>query len=249
MPLPWRRALVVGASSGIGAAIARRLAQEGARIALVARRADELTRVAGEIEARGAGTAVVRVHDVRRPETVPALFRDVCDALGGLDLVVYAAGVMPHIREDQYDLEADRATVDVNLLGAIAWLNEAALRFAAAGGGTIIGISSVAGDRGRRGNPAYSASKAGLTTYLEALRNRLARRGVVVVTAKPGPVDTPMSAGRDRLPFLISASEAARLILAGAARGAATVYVPARWRPIMAILRAIPSRIFRRLDV
>src|SRR5262245_44716951 len=102
MPLPWRRALVVGASSGIGAAIARRRAQAGARVALVARRADELARVAGEIEARGAGTAVVRVHDVRRAETVPALSRDVCDALGGLDLVVYAAGVMPRIREDEY---------------------------------------------------------------------------------------------------------------------------------------------------
>ena len=165
------------------------------------------------------------------------------------DLFVYAAGVMPRMGADEYDLAKDRAIVDVNVIGAMAWGNAVAERFARARAGTIVGISSVAGDRGRRGNPAYHASKAALDTYLEAIRNRVARLGVHVVTVKPGPVDTPMTQGMDRLPLLVSADAAAAELLAGAARGRQTVYVPAKWRPIMFVLRHIPSCIFRRLDI
>src|SRR5258708_35076601 len=113
----------------------------------------------------------------------------------------------------------------------MAWLNEAAPRFARAGEGTIIGISSVSGDRGRRGQPAYCASKAALDTYLEALRNRLRRRGVTVVTVKPGPVDTPMTAGGARRPLLIAADRAAAEVLCAARRRAATAHVPPARRP------------------
>jgi len=137
----------------------------------------------------------------------------------------------------------------VNVVGAMAWINPVAERFARAGGGTIVGISSVAGDRGRRGNPAYHASKAALDTYLEAVRNRVARHGVRIVTVKPGPVDTPMTKGMDKLPLLVSPDAAAAELLAGAARGAHTVYVPAKWRPIMFVIRHIPSFVFRRLDI
>jgi short-subunit dehydrogenase len=240
--------VVVGASSGIGAEVARQLAAEGGRVALLARREAELEGVVASIRAAG-GDAIARTHDVTRYEDVPALFRDVCRDLGGLDLVVYAAGVMPRIEQHEYVFDKDRQVVEVNLLGAIAWLNEAADRFQRAGAGTIVGISSVAGDRGRRGYPVYNASKAGLDTYLEALRNRLARHGVTVVTVKPGPVTTRMTAGLDRMPFLISAEDAARQTLAAARRGARTAYVPPRWRPIMFVLRNIPSALFTRLDV
>jgi NAD(P)-dependent dehydrogenase (short-subunit alcohol dehydrogenase family) len=156
---------------------------------------------------------------------------------------------MPRLAADEYRFAADDQIVRVNLLGAIAWLNEAATYFAGRGAGTILGISSVAGDRGRRGNPVYHASKAGLDTYLESLRNRLARRGVSVVTAKPGPVDTPMSRGLPRLPLLIEADDAARRILAAAARGTGVAYVPAVWRPIMLVLRNLPGWLFQRLDI
>ena len=137
----------------------------------------------------------------------------------------------------------------MNVLGAVAWLNEAAQRFTRARAGTIVGLSSVAGDRGRRGNPVYCASKAALDTYLESLRNRLGRLGVAVVTVKPGPVATSMTAGRNQVPFLVSAEEAARQILAAARRGARVAYVPAKWRPIMYVIRHIPSVVFQRLNV
>jgi len=245
----WQRAVVVGASSGIGAAIARQLVAANTTVALVARRADALATLAAELNsAAGSPLAHAYPHDVTRDDAASLLVR-IAAELGEPDLIVYAAGVMPHIGPDDFDFATDRAIVEVNLIGAMAWLDAAAPRLARGGGGTIVGISSVSGDRGRRPYPAYAASKAGLATYLESLRNRLAMRGVTVVTAKPGPVDTPMTEGLDRLPFLVSADRAASIILRAAARGASTVYVPARWRAVMAVLRAIPSRVFRRLDL
>ncbi len=249
MRQPWSHAIVVGASSGMGEAIARQLAAAGCRVALVARRAAELERVVTAIDAEAPGLARAYVHDVTAYDEVPALFQRICRDLGGLDLVVYAAGVMPRIAETEYSFAKDRQIVDVNLLGAVAWLNEAAERFDRGRAGTIVGISSVAGDRGRRGNPVYCAAKAALTTYLEALRNRIGRHGVSVVTVKPGPVDTPMTRGMDRLPFLVSAADAARQILRAAGRGSEVVYVPGKWRPIMLVIRTLPSALFKRLDI
>ncbi len=283
---PWKRAIIVGASSGMGAELARQLAAQGCRVALVARRVSELDRVADEINSApiaippqypgipqtatssenaissgGAiavaepivssspGRALTYVHDVTCSDEVPALFQHICRDLGGLDLIIYASGVMPRVEDDEYNMDKDRTIVEVNVLGAVAWLNEAAQRFARAGGGTIVGISSVAGDRGRRGNPVYCASKAALNTYLEALRNRVGRYGVGVVTVKPGPVDTPMTKGLDKLPMLISAQEAARQILEAARKRKHTAYIPWKWRPIMSILRGIPSFIFKKLNI
>lgn len=193
--------------------------------------------------------ALAYAHDVTDIEEVPALFQQICRDLGGLDLIIYASGVMPRIADDEYDTEKDKGIIDVNVTGAMAWLNEAAQRFGRAGAGTIVGISSVAGDRGRKGNPAYCASKAALNTYLEALRNRIGRYGVAVVTVKPGPVDTPMTKGLDKLPMLITPQEAAAQILAGARKRRHTVYIPWKWRPIMFILRSIPSFLFKKLNV
>jgi short-subunit dehydrogenase len=246
----WENALVVGASSGIGAELARQLGAEGCRVALVARRQADLEAVARDITATdGGGRAFVYPHDVTQYTDVPALFQEICRDLGGLDLAIYAAGIMPRIGETEYAFAKDRATLEVNVVGAVAWLNEVALRFERAGAGTVVGISSVAGDRGRRGNPVYCASKAALDTYLESLRNRLTRRGVAVVTVKPGPVATPMTAGMSRVPFIIPAADAARQILAAARRRTRIAYVPPRWRPIMFTLRHIPSAIFTKLDV
>jgi short-subunit dehydrogenase len=245
----WRQALVVGASSGIGAALAQRLAAGGCQVALVARRAAELSQVCAEINAAGAVRARAYPHDVQCVAEVPALFQQIAVDLGGLDLVIYAAGVQPRVAADEYDTEKDRLIVEVNVIGAMAWLNEAARRFERAGAGTIVGISSIAADRGRRGNPAYGASKAALDHFLEALRNRLSPRGVTVVTIKPGFVDTDLTRGMPGLFWLISSDQAAERILAAAGRGPATVYVPRRWRLVGLIIRSIPSFLFRKLKI
>ncbi len=243
MPTVWRRALVVGASSGMGEEMARQLARQGCAVALLARREAELARLAEEL----GPNAHTYPHDVTCYEQVPALFQQVCRDMGGLDAIIYAAGAMPRLGPGEYSFEKDRQIIEVNVLGAIAWLNEAAYRFGQAGEGTIVGIASVAGDRGRGGQPVYGASKAFLTTYLESLRNRLGPLGVSVVTVKPGPVETPMTAGLGKMPLMITADKAASQIITAAQAGKRTVYVPGAWRPIMAIIRMIPSAVFQRM--
>jgi NAD(P)-dependent dehydrogenase (short-subunit alcohol dehydrogenase family) len=250
MSTKFKHAIVVGASSGIGRALAKRLASDGCTVGAVARRQPELESLAAEAAAIG-GAAPIHIfeHDVTDVAAIAGLFQDVVRTLGGLDLVVYAAGVSLPVDFDEYSTDKDITMLRVNLEGAVAWLNPAAERFAAVKHGTIVGIGSVAGDRGRSGNPIYNTSKAGLHTYLEALRNRIARYGVKVVTIKPGFVDTPMTEGMSGLFWLISANRAAEVILNKAARGVVTAYVPARWRLLMFVIRSIPSFVFRRLKV
>jgi NAD(P)-dependent dehydrogenase (short-subunit alcohol dehydrogenase family) len=137
----------------------------------------------------------------------------------------------------------------VNLMGAVAWLDPVAERFGRLRRGTIVGIGSVAGDRGRSANPAYNTSKAGVHTFLEAIRNRIGRHGVRVVTVKPGFVETRMTAGMAKTPWKISPDRAAEIIVRRARRGRETVYVPARWRYVMWVIRAMPSCVFKRLRV
>lgn len=246
----FERAIVVGASSGMGRALARQLAEQGCAVAVVARRKKELENLAAEVDAiEGTAEIFAFEHDVTNVEAVPELFQEIVRTLGGLDLVVYAAGVMCPVDFEEFNTTKDLAMVQVNLEGAVAWLNPAAERFASVKRGTIVGIGSVAGDRGRSGSPVYNTSKAGLHTYLEALRNRIARYGVKVVTIKPGFVDTPMTKGLSGLFWLISADRAAQIILKKARKGVVTAYVPARWAVVMWIIRNIPSVIFRRLKV
>jgi len=241
-----RKAIVVGASSGIGEAVAKQLAKEGVEVAIVARRADELARVVKE----GAeGKLRPYTHDVRAHDDVPELFDTIVKDLGGLDLLVYAAGTMPKVDEGEYSFEKDREMIEVNVLGAIAWMDLAAARFEAAHAGTIVGISSVAGERGRRGAPVYTTSKAALTAYLEALRNRCSRYGVNVVTIKPGFVDTAMTKGLKTF-WLVTPEYVARRTLSLARRGGSpSAFVPWRWSVVMSIIRAVPSWVFRRTNV
>lgn len=246
MSVTMSKVIVVGASSGIGAAVAKELAASGAKVALVARREEELNLVAASYPAQFS----VYTHDVCAFDEVPALFERIVAELGGLDTLVYAAGVMPSIAEGEYSFDKDRMMIDVNLLGAMAWMNPSAARFEAARTGTIIGISSIAGERGRRGNPAYCTSKAALSTYLESLRNRASRYGVNVVTIKPGFIDTAMTRGMKGLLWLISAEKASNAIVAMARRGGSpSGFVPSRWALVAFVIRSIPSWLFRRTNV
>ena len=250
VPRAARRAIVVGASSGMGAAIVRQLASEGFAVAAIARRADKLDELRAECEVAGLpGRVIVRAHDVADTAAARPLFEEHVRELGGLDLLVFAAGIMPSIGKDEYDTEKDLAILDVNVGGCVAWCNPAAALFHAQRSGTIVGISSIAGDRGRKGNPAYCTSKAAMNTYLEALRNRLSEVGVHVCTIKPGYVDTAMTQGMDGLFWLISPEEAARQILAAARNRVNVRYVPLRWNAVGLVLRLVPSFLFRRASI
>ncbi len=246
----FSNAIVIGASSGMGAELARLMARKRVRTALVARRKEALEQLASRIakETPKAPEPLVYPHDVREFGEVPALFQRITHDLGGLDLIVYCAGVMPPVAVNEYDFEKDRMVYEVNVLGAIAWLNEAAKRFENQESGVLAALSSVAGERGRKGQPVYSSSKAALNSYMEGLRNRLGHRGVRVVTIKPGPVRTPMTEALS-MPFMIDADEAARQIWAGLRSSRTSVYVPKKWRAIMWVIRNIPSMLFRGRDI
>jgi len=246
---PQSRALIIGASSGIGAALARRLGREGYFLALVARRKDLLASVCTEInQSIGQTRAKFYVHDVNDYGSVPALLRRIVAELGGLDLVVYAAGSNFPPGRDEYNFDMDRQMVETNLIGAFAWLNPIAAMFQSAKHGQIVGISSIAGDRGRVGNPGYNTSKAGLTTYLEALRNRLTRLGVNVLTVKPGFVQTDMLNAAQKVIFPISAQKAADDIYKAIRRRKQQIYTPWFWSWGMLLVRNIPSFLFRRMS-
>ena len=238
-----KRAIVIGASSGIGAALVAKLAQQGYTVAALARREEQLTAVCQAIP-----SAIPYPHDVTDNDAIPDLFDQIVQELGGLDLIIYVAGIQPTVALDEYDTQKDKAMIEINLMGAIAWLNLAAVRFERAGEGQIVGISSIAGDRGRVGSPVYNTSKAGLNTYLEALRNRLSKKGVTVTTIKPGFVDTVLLENAPKTFWVISPDEAAPEMVEAIQRKRQLVYVPAQWSMVGMIIRHIPSFIFRRLS-
>ena len=247
---PRRRGIILGASDGIGAALARKLTKEGYTLALIARRQDKLSSLCEEINAlEGETRALAYVHDVANYDEVPDLLRKVVADLGGLDLLVFMAGVNFPPGLNNYNFEGDRKMIEVNLIGAMAWLDPVAAMFQSAKAGQIVGISSVAGDRGRVGNPGYNTSKAALTTFLEALRNRLTRHGVNVLTVKPGFVNTEMvKAAQGGTPFMIEPEQAANEIYNAMKKRKQVIYTPSLWRWIMLAIQHVPSFIFRRLS-
>lgn len=225
--MKWNRAIVVGGTSGIGEAIVRQLEASGCAVAVVGRRSEKYP------------------HDVTDVGAIPELFQRIASDLGGLDLFIYSAGLMHRVGPEEFNTERDLEMIDVNLGSAVAWINQAAIRFQGTKSGTILAIGSVAGDRGRKGQPAYNASKAGLATYMEAIRNRLSTLGVTVATVKPGPVNSPMTAGLN-LKNPMTVDQAAAKIL-GKAENSGEHYLSPVHRIIFAIIRLVPGWLFRRI--
>jgi short-subunit dehydrogenase len=244
-----KTAIIIGASSGVGAALARRLAREGYALGLIARRVDRLQELCDEITDAHYTRAFAYQHDVVNTAEVPALLDRITTDLGDLDLFIYCAGVLFPNDPTAYQADEDQFMLQVNLVGAAAWINPVAQRFQQKHVGHIVGIGSIAGARGRRGMPAYTASKAGLHTYLEGMRNRLWRDGVTVTTIKLGQVETDMLKNADRTRRPISADRAAELIWRAIAQHKQTVYVPPWWRWIGLAVQHLPSIIFRRLNI
>jgi short-subunit dehydrogenase len=241
------RVLIVGATSAIAAETARAYAAYGARLFLTGRNAERLSAVAEDLRVRGATaveTAVLDVTDRRRgAEVMEAAW----SAFGGLDVALLAHGVLPDQARCQSSADDAVAALDVNFASTVALLTPLANRFEATRAGCLAVIGSVAGDRGRQSNYVYGAGKGGVDRFLEGLRNRLFRSGVAVVTLKPGFVDTPMTAGVPHGPLFASARRAGRAIHRAIERRRDVAYIPWFWRPIMAVVRALPEAVFKRL--
>ncbi len=249
--VPRKKAILVGAAGGIGAQVARRLAREGYVLALLDRSEDLLKTLCDEINQTYRETrAIFYKHDVTAYDQIPDLFCRTIADLGGLDLFVYVAGAIYFPALDEFNFAEDYKMVEVNLLGAMAWMSEVAPVFQSMRGGQIVGVSSVAGDRGRVSNPGYNTSKAGFTCYLEALRNRLTRHGVNVITIKPGMVKTNMLnlPNAPRPVLAVPPEQAAEAIWKAIKKRKQVVYISGLWRWIMLVLIHMPSVIFRRLS-
>jgi len=246
---PRKRAILVGACGGLGTALSRKLAREGWTLALLARQEDCPADLCAELNTGGVTRALAYTHDVTDTAEVPELLKRIVADLGGLDLLIYNAGVNFPPTVDQLSAENDIKMIQVNLLGAVAWLAPVADLFKGAKAGTLVGISSVAGDRGRIGNPGYNTSKAGLTTYLEALRNRFTRHGVHVLTVIPGFMRTDMlKAAQGGTFFVVPPERAADDIYNALRKGKQVIYTAPIWRWIMLVIKHVPSVIFRRLN-
>jgi len=238
--------LLIGGTSDIGRATALCYAQAGWRILLAARNDAEARRNADDIAAR-AGAEVTTHHlDVLATDQFAAFL----DSLPELpDTVVCVVGELGDQTRGQSDIAHAALVLRTNFEGPALLLGLIAERFLARGSGTIVGVSSVAGDRGRASNYLYGAAKAGFSAFLSGLRNRLASAGLRVVTVKPGFVRTQMTAGM-KLPPLLTAEpdEVGRAIFAAAEKGGGDViYVRRIWRPVMMIIGNIPERVFKRL--
>lgn len=239
--------LILGATSDIARAIARRFAERGAAMQLAGRDLDTLEREAADLRHRYEVTVTVHRVDILDPATHASLL----DGLEPLpDVAVCAVGSMGDQGENQRDPAKAARVIATNLTGPAQVLGELANRFEVRGSGTIVGISSVAGDRGRAKNYIYGAAKAGFTAFLSGLRNRLSNAGVQVVTVKPGFVRTRMTAGLD-LPGPLTAEPdtVALEVLRAVDRGRDVVYTLPVWRMVMLVIRAIPEQIFKRLDL
>lgn len=245
--MSFRSALVTGASSGIGRAIALELARPGVRLWLAARRAAELERVAEEARVRGAQAEAV-ILDVRDAPAVHAAVRAADERAGGLELVLANAGVGRSRPLRAFAWEELAAVLEVNVVGAIATLWAAAGPMAARGRGTLAATSSVAALRGLPGSGAYSASKAALSTFLETLRADLADSGVAVCDLRPGFVRTPLTAGnRFPMPFLLEAEDAARRMVRALERGRPVTTFPLGLALPMGLVHHLPGFLWRPL--
>lgn len=236
-----KTAIVIGASSGIGRALAVFLSADGYRIGAVARRTDLLLQLQAEL----AGPCVIQTIDVSQPELARPLLRELIDELGDVDLFIVNAGTGFVNETLAWEPESD--TIAVNVLGFTAMVNVAVEHLESRGSGHLVGISSLAGLRGSRVAPAYAASKAYVSNYLQAMRHRFAKLNlpIFVTDVQPGFVDTPMAGGNR---FWISSPEkAARQIFAATRSHKKVVYITRRWRLIAWLMRIVPDVLYSKM--
>lgn len=244
-----QKILIIGASSAIAEATARRWAARGAALFLVGRKAERLEQIAADLRVRGAASVACQAQDACARDAHETMLCAAEQAMGGLDVALIAHGSLPDQKACEASVELTLQEIDTNALSVIALLTRLAMRFEAQGHGSLAVISSVAGDRGRQSNYVYGAAKGMLTLFLQGLRNRLAKKGVHVLTVKPGFVDTPMTASFKKGALWASPDAIAQGIVSAIDKKRDVVYLPGFWWLIMTLIRHIPERIFKKLSL
>jgi NAD(P)-dependent dehydrogenase (short-subunit alcohol dehydrogenase family) len=236
--------LITGASSGIGEALAVEFARRAYDIAIAARRADRLDALASRLRGLGATRVLTLTLDVTDFDAIAGALRHAVTEFGRLDILVVNAGVGYSLQAGKGKLDLVRRTLDTDLTGAIATIEHALPLLRAQGGGQIVAITSIAGVRGMPFMGAYSAAKAGLHRYLQALRAEVRHEPIVVTELAPGYIDTDMNRDVANRPFVIPVTKGAAIMARMIERKVAHRYVPIwPWTLVAPILRILPTRV------
>lgn len=242
-----KRVVILGATRGMGRALARLLVERGDQLCILGRNAEQLERSAADLSVRGGAEVASVECDLEQAESLePALAR-AWDQLGGVDLVVVTAAAFGTQDQLAEDTERARRLCTINFAHTLAFCEYARKRLLEQGGGTLAVFSSVAGDRGRKPGIIYGASKAGLSAYLEGLDHRYRSEGLVTVCVKPGFVKTGMTEGLEPPPFAGEPQQVARDVLRGIERQRPVVYTPWIWGWVMFVIKRLPRAVMRRI--
>ncbi len=242
------KVLILGANSAIAREVANILASKGHTLYLASRNVERLRRFAQHLETKYGAEVFTGEFDATAYASHPLFFKKVLEEMGEVDWVLLAFGYLGDHERAVSDFSEARKILEINLMGAVSVLSVIAPYMEGRGRGVIAGISSIAGDRGRADNYVYGSAKGGLTVYLSGLRQRLFRKGVKVLTVKPGFVDTPMTSGLDLPKRLVSKPEkVAQDIVKAMERGKDVLHTPLYWWFIATAIRCIPEFVFKRM--
>ncbi|MCO6415496.1 SDR family NAD(P)-dependent oxidoreductase [Siccirubricoccus sp. KC 17139] len=240
--------LILGASSALARAFAQEAAAHGADLLLAGRDMPDLEALAADLQLRHGVAATPLSWDAADLAAQPGFAAACAERVPGVLNLFLAAGAMPEQAAAEAEPSLAGAMWAVNVTGPAALLGAFAPILAARKAGRVVALGSVAGDRGRRRNHLYGASKAALATFLQGYAARLAASGVEVLCVKAGPADTAMTWALPKLPFMAQPAAMARAIWRRAGKGGGEAYVPLIWWPVMTLIRLLPRRIFNRLD-
>jgi decaprenylphospho-beta-D-erythro-pentofuranosid-2-ulose 2-reductase len=241
--------LIIGATSSIARALAYQMVEQGATLHLAARDGFELERVAKDIAVRYQTPISWSEFEALNYDSHADFFQKAIDHLGHLDGVVVSLGELGDQQKAQVDFDHAHRIIDSNYTGVVSILNYIANYLEQQGQGFIVGISSVAGDRGRQSNYVYGSAKGALSLFLQGLRNRLAKSGVHVLTVKPGFVDTKMTFGKPGMFLVASPEQVANGVMKALDKQKNIVYLPWFWFWIMQIIRSIPEPLFKKMKL
>ena len=244
-----KKILIIGATSAIAKATARLWAAQGHRLYLLGRSAERLGGIAADLKVRGAESTQFAMLDVNHFAQHATVLDSAIHALGGIDIVLIAHGTLGNQKACEQDFAATLQEINTNAISVISLLTHLANRFEAQRHGSIVVISSVAGDRGRQSNYVYGTAKVAVTIFMQGLRQRLQKAGVQVFTVKPGFVDTPMTAEFKKGLLWAQPEAIARSICAGVEKKRDVVYVPWFWWGVMGVIKLIPERVFKKLNL
>jgi short-subunit dehydrogenase len=241
-------ALIVGASRGIGANLARELASRGYQLGLLARNQEQLQTLATELRQQFGIHIETATLDVCAQDTVAPVMQEIMQRFDKVDLVIANAGVLGWRKAGDGNVAEDRRIIETNLMGAITVLDAAVAQFKLQRSGHIVGISSISAYRGIPGSAAYSASKAALSNYLDALRMELSSKNITVTVVHPGFVKTDIAPSMEKYPFAADPAKVAKEIANGIAHKKKNIIVPKfPWSVILPVLKVLPDSILKKV--